>query len=59
MWENQTYWKAKIGYMRWAAEGAFSIFKRVFGEHALSLQWENIIQEIRLTYTGMKKFVMV
>ena len=28
--------------------GAFSIFKRVFGEHVMSLNWENIIQEIRL-----------
>ena len=27
---------------------AFSIFKRIFGEHVLSLQWESIIQEIRL-----------
>ena len=47
--ENQTYWKAKIGYnMRWVAEGAFSIFKRIFGEHVMSLKWENIIQEIWL-----------
>ena len=47
--ENQDYWKAKIGYnMRWVAEGAFSIFKRIFGEHVMSLTWENIIQEIRL-----------
>ena len=47
--ENQAYWKAKIGYnMRWVAEGAFSIFKRVFGEHVMSLKWESIIQEIRL-----------
>ena len=34
--------------MRWVAEGAFSIFKRIFGEHVMSLKWENIIQEIRL-----------
>ena len=47
--ENQTYWKAKIGYnMRWVAEGTFSIFKRIFGEHVMSLKWESIIQEIRL-----------
>ena len=47
--ENQTYWKAKIGYnMRWVVEGAFSIFKRIFGEHVMSLKWENVIQEIRL-----------
>ena len=30
------------------AEGAFSIFKRIFGEQVLSLKWEDIIQEIRL-----------
>jgi len=29
-------------------EGAFSIFKRIFGEHVMSLRWANIIQEIRL-----------
>lgn len=47
--ESQTYWKARIGYnMRWVVEGAFSIFKRVFGEHVMSLKWENIIREIRL-----------
>ena len=46
---NQTYWKAKIGYnMRWVAEGSFSIFKRVFGEHVMPPKWENIIQEIQL-----------
>ena len=47
--KNQTYWKAKIGYnMRCVAEGTFSIFKRISGKHAISLKWENIIQEIRL-----------
>lgn len=47
--ENQTYWKAKIRYnMRWVAGEAFSIFKRVFGEHLMALKWENIVQEIRL-----------
>lgn len=36
MRENQMYWKAKIGYsMRWVAEGVFSIFKHVFGEHMM------------------------
>ena len=29
-------------------EGVFSIFKRVFGEHVLSLRWGSIIQEMRL-----------
>ena len=36
--ENQAYWKAKIGYnVRWVAEGAISIFKRISGEHVMSL----------------------
>ncbi|MYB30704.1 MAG: transposase [Cenarchaeum sp. SB0663_bin_5] len=43
------YWKAKIGYRRrWVVEGVFSIFKRVFGEHAMALKQENIVQEIYL-----------
>ena len=33
--------------MRWVVEEAFSIFKRVFGEHVMALKWENIVQEIR------------
>ena len=47
--ESQTCWKARIVYsMRRVAERAFSTFKRVFGEHVMSLAWENIIQEMRL-----------
>ena len=47
--ENRVYWKAKIGYnTRRVAEEAFSIFKRIFGEHVMSLKWESIIQKIRL-----------
>ena len=47
--ENQTYWKARLGYnMRWVVEGVFSLFKRLFGEHVTALKWENIIQEILL-----------
>ena len=34
--------------MRRVAEWAFSTFKRVFGEHAMSLKWESIIREMRL-----------
>jgi hypothetical protein len=55
--ENQTYWKAKIGYnMRWVVEGVFSIFKRVFGEHLMALKWDSIIQEIRLKVTLYNKW---
>ena len=47
--ENQAYWKARLGYnRRWVAEGVFSIFKRMLGEHGTALKWENIVQEIRL-----------
>lgn len=34
--------------MRWAAEGAFPIFRRMFGEHVMSPKRESIIQEARL-----------
>ena len=34
--------------MRWVAEGAFSIFKRLFDEHVMFLKWESIIQEMQL-----------
>ena len=47
--ENQTYWKARIGYgFRWLAESVFSAFKRLFGEHLMALKWDNIVQEVRL-----------
>ena len=36
-------------------EGAFSIFKRVFGEYVMSLTWEGIIQEIRLKVAPYSK----
>ena len=37
--ENRVYWKAKIGYnTRCVAEGAFSIFKRIFGERVMTLK---------------------
>ena len=37
------------------AEGAFSTFKRVFGEHVVSLKRESVIQEIRLTVAPYSK----
>ncbi len=47
--ENQAYWKARIGYgHRWIVESVFSAFKRLFGEHLMALNWDNIIQEVRL-----------
>ena len=47
--ENQTYWKARLGYnMRWVVEGVFSLFKRLFGGNVTALKWKNIEQEILL-----------
>jgi hypothetical protein len=42
-------WKTRYGYgMRWMAESAFSSIKRTFGEHVLSVKWNNIINELML-----------
>ena len=41
--DNKKYVKRGADNMGWVAEGAFSIFKRVFGEHVMSLKWESII----------------
>ncbi len=55
--ENQTYWKARIGYdMRRLVESVFSAFKRLFGEHLMALKWENIVQEIRLKVIQCNKW---
>ena len=36
-------WSREKGYgLRWMAETAFSIFKRLFGEHSLARSLENI-----------------
>ena len=55
--ENQTYWKARIGYgFRWLVESVFSAFKRLFGEHLLALKWENIVQEVKLKVIQYNKW---
>jgi Transposase DDE domain len=42
-------WKRRHGYgMRWMAESAFSSIKRTFGEHVLSIKWNNIVNELML-----------
>ncbi len=47
--ENVRYWKARKGYgRRWLIEIIISAFKRMFGDHAHSRRWENIVQEVRL-----------
>ncbi len=56
-YENQTYWKARIGYgMRWLVESVFSEFKRLLGEHLMALKWENIVQEVRLKVIQYNKW---
>ena len=46
--ENQAYWKARTGYgCRRVVEGAFSMLRRMFGEHLMAPRWENIVQGAR------------
>ena len=52
---GEKYVKRGADNMRRAAEGAFSTFKLIFGEHALSLTRESIIQEIRLKVAQYSK----
>ena len=55
--ESQPCWKARLGYnMRWVAEGVFSTFKRMFGEHVTTLKWENIVQEMRFKVALYRKW---
>ena len=55
--ENQAYWKARTGYgHRWLAEAVFSAFKRLFGEHPMAPEWENIVQEVRLKAVQYNKW---
>jgi hypothetical protein len=47
--EDLRLWKTRYGYgMRWMAESAFSSIKRTFGEHVLSVKWNNIVNELML-----------
>ena len=47
--ENQTYWKARIGYShRWIVESVFSAFNLLLDEHLMAFKWDNILQEVRL-----------
>jgi len=40
-------WSVRMGYgRRWAAETAFSTFKRLYGEHSMSKNMENIAKEL-------------
>lgn len=47
--EDLKQWKRRHGYgMRWMAETVFSSIKRTFGEHVLSIKWNNIVNELML-----------
>ena len=47
--ENRRLWKSKVGYnRRWLIEIIISAFKRLFGDHMHSRNWENMVQEIKL-----------
>jgi hypothetical protein len=51
-------WKKKHRYgMRWMAESAFSSIKRMFGEHASSLKWNNIVNELMLKASIYNMFI--
>ncbi len=42
-------WKKVVEYRdRWAAERAFSIFERVFGDKVRAREWDAIVQEVAL-----------
>ena len=42
-------WKERVGYCRrWMAETAFSVFKRVFGEHVAARSFPNMVREMLL-----------
>ncbi len=47
--ENVRYREARKGHgRRWLTGITMSAFKRMFGDHARSRKWENIVQEARL-----------
>ena len=54
--DNEKYVRRGADSMRRAAEGAFSTFKRAFGEHVMSLRWESIIQKIRIKVAPYHKW---
>ena len=44
---GEKVWSGRMGYgRRWAAETAFSTFKRLYGEHSTSKNMENIAKEL-------------
>jgi transposase len=51
-------WKKNHGYgYRWAAESAFSAFKRMFGEHVKAVRWKNMVKELMLKASIYNMFI--
>ncbi len=42
---------------RWIVEGAFSVFKRIFGEHVTSHKRENMIHELKMKVCLYNKMI--
>jgi len=58
--EDEEGWKKKNGYgQRWKAEGRYSVFKRIFGEHVSSKKMKNIKNEVILKANLMNLFTYV
>ena len=49
--------KTWIRYKRWIAESAFSSIKRMFGEYASSIKWNNIVNELMLKASIYNMFI--
>ncbi len=46
---NLQQWKVNVDYgQRWIIETVFSCIKRMFGEYATAIRFENMIKEIML-----------
>ncbi|MDI6840705.1 MAG: hypothetical protein QMD71_07665, partial [bacterium] len=55
--EDEELWKGINEYgKRWEAEGRYSVFKRMFGEHVFSRKMENIRREVILKVSLMNLF---
>jgi IS5 family transposase len=53
-------WKERVGYCRrWMAETAFSVFKRVFGEHVAARSFPNMVREMVLKASLYNLFMIL
>lgn len=50
--ENKAYWRGTVGYgRRWGIERLISALKRIFGEHLMSVTWDNMVREVMMRVT--------